>query len=83
MIEIALRRGLSKVIANRRVVRREQGKIDRGWQGKRPAVGPAYVVGRAGGFGHGSNGHCWLSPHFPERNQSCERHRPAQVGFAP
>jgi len=25
---------------------------NRGWQGKRPAVGPAYVVGRAGGFGH-------------------------------
>ena len=62
----------------------EQGKIDRGWQGKRPAVGPAYVVGRAGGFGHGSNGHCWRSPHFLKRNQSCERHRPvAQGGFAP
>ena len=28
MIEIAFRRGLSKVIANRRVVRREQGKTD-------------------------------------------------------
>jgi hypothetical protein len=84
MIEIALRRGLSKVIANRRVVRREQGKTDLGWQGKRPAVGPAYVVGRAGGFGHAGNGHCWRSPHFLKRNQSCERHRPvAQGGFAP
>jgi hypothetical protein len=31
MIEIALRRRLSKVIANRRTVRREQGKSDRGW----------------------------------------------------
>jgi hypothetical protein len=84
MIEIALRRRLSKVVANRRAVRREPGKTDRGWQGKRPAVGPAYVVGRAGGFGHDGNGHCWRSPHFLKRNQSCERHRPkAQGGFAP
>ena len=84
MIQLALRRVALKVIVNRRVVRREQGKIDRGWQGKRPAVGPAYVVGRAGGFGHGSKGHCWRSPHFLKRNQSCERHRPvAQGGFAP
>ena len=84
MIEIALRRGLSKVIANRRVVRREQGKTDRGWQGKRPAVGPAYVVVRAGGFGHGSNDRCWRSPHFLKRDQRSERHRPAaQGGFAP
>ena len=84
MIEIALRRRFSKVVASPRVTTREQGKIDRGWQGKRPAVGPAYVVGRAGGFGHGSNGHCWRSPHFLKRNQSCERHRPvAEGGFAP
>ena len=34
MIEIALRRRLSNVVANRRVVRREQGKIDRGWRDK-------------------------------------------------
>jgi hypothetical protein len=82
MIEIALRRSFSKVVASPRVMRREQGKIDRGWQGKRPAVGPAYVVGRAGGFGHGSKGHCWRSPHFLKGNQSCERHRPkAQGGF--
>jgi hypothetical protein len=83
MIEIALQRRFSKVVAGLRVATGEQGKIDRRWQGKRPAVGPAYVVGCAGGFGHAGNGHCWLSPHFPERNQSCERHRPAQVGFAP
>jgi hypothetical protein len=84
MIEIALRRGFSKVVAGLRVATGEQGKSDRGWQGKRPAVGPAYVVGRVGGFGHGSNGHCWHSPQFPKRNQSCERHRSvAQGGFAP
>jgi hypothetical protein len=82
MIEIALRRSFSKVVANPRVATGEQGKTDRGWQGKRPAVGPAYVVGRAGGFGHGSNGHCWRSPHFLKRDQSSERRRPkAQGGF--
>jgi hypothetical protein len=30
-----------------------------GLRGKKPAVGPAYVVGRAGGFGHGGNVHGW------------------------
>ena len=84
MIEIAFRRLFSEVVAGLRVATGEQGKTDRGWQGKRPAVGPAYVVGRAGGFGHGSNGHCWRSPHFLKGNQSCERHRSvAQGGFAP
>jgi hypothetical protein len=34
MIEIALRRRFSKVVASPRVVRREQGKTDRGWQDK-------------------------------------------------
>jgi hypothetical protein len=84
MIAIALRRGISQVVASPRVAGGEQGKTDRGWQGKRPAVGPAYVVGRAGGFGDGSNGHCWRSAQFLKGNQSCERHRPkAQGGFAP
>jgi hypothetical protein len=31
MIEIAIRRRFSKVVANRRVVRREQAKTDREW----------------------------------------------------
>jgi hypothetical protein len=84
MNEIALRRGFSKVVATQRVTTGEQWETDRGWQGKRPAVGPAYVVGCAGGFGHDVNGHCRRSPHFLKRNQSCERHRPkAQGGFAP
>ena len=84
MIEIAFRRGLSNVVASLGVATREQGMTDRGWQGKRPAVGPAYVVGCVGGFSHGSNGHCWRSQHFLKGNQSCERHRPvAQGGFAP
>jgi hypothetical protein len=84
MIEIALCRRFSQVVAGLRVATGEQGKTDRGWQGKRPAVGPAYVVGRAGGFGHAGNVHCWRSLHFLTRNQSCERHRPAAPsGFAP
>jgi hypothetical protein len=83
MIEIAFRRKFSEVVAGLRLVTGEQGKTDRGWQGKRPAVGPAYVVGCARGFGHSGNVHCWRSPHFLKRNQSCERHRPAQGGFAP
>jgi hypothetical protein len=84
MIEIAVRRRFWKVVASPRVTTREQKKTNRGWQVKRPAVGPAYVVGRARGFGHAGNVHCWRSPHFLKRNQSCERHRPvAQVGFAP
>ncbi len=84
MIEIAFRRMFSEVVAGLRVATGEQGKTDRGWQGKRPAVGPAYVVGRAGGFGHGSNGHCWRSPDFRKRNQGCEGHRlAAQGGFTP
>ncbi len=48
MIEIAFCRRFSEVVAGLRVATGEQGKTDRGWQGKRPAVGPAYVVGRAG-----------------------------------
>jgi len=84
MIEIAFRRGFSEVVAGLRVPTGEQGKTDRGWQGKGPAVGPAYVVGRARGFGHADNGHCWRSPHFLEGNQGCEGHRlAAQGGFTP
>ena len=84
MSEIALRRGLSKVVAGPRVETGQQGDDDYRRQGKRPAVGPAYVVGRAGGFGDGSDGHCWRSAQFLKGNQSCARHRPkAQGGFAP
>jgi hypothetical protein len=34
MIEIALRRGFSEVVASPRVTTGEQGKIDRGWRDK-------------------------------------------------
>jgi hypothetical protein len=84
MIDIAQRRRFLKVVAGPRVTTAEQGMTDRGWQGKRPAVGPAYVVGRAGGFGHAGNDHCWRSPQFLKGNQDGERRRSAaQGGFAP
>jgi hypothetical protein len=76
MIEIPLRRGLSKFVASPREVRREQGKTDHRRQGKRPAVGPAYVVGCVRGFGHAGDAHCWRSQHFLKGNQSRERRRP-------
>ena len=45
MIEIALRRRFSKVVASPRVTTREQGKIDRGWQDKAgfPASGMSFL----------------------------------------
>jgi hypothetical protein len=45
MIEIALRRIFSKVVANPRVATGEQGKTDRGWQDKAgfPASGTSFL----------------------------------------
>jgi hypothetical protein len=45
MIEIAFRRALSRVVAPMGKVSTQHGLGDRGGQGKRPAVGPAHVVG--------------------------------------
>jgi hypothetical protein len=83
MIEIAFRRRFSQVVASPGVATGEQGKTDRGRQGKRPAVGPAYVVGCVRGFGHVGDAHCWRSQHFLKGNQSRERRRPkARSDFA-
>ena len=55
-----------------------------GRQGKRAAVGPAYVVGWIGRHGHAGNLSCWRFPQFLERNQCLARHTPAQEqGFQP
>jgi hypothetical protein len=45
MIEIALRRRFSKVVANPRVATGEEGKTDRGWQDKAgfPASGTSFL----------------------------------------
>jgi hypothetical protein len=50
MIEIALRRTFSQVVASLRVTTGEQGNTDRGWQGKSADVRRALVVGWVGHF---------------------------------
>jgi hypothetical protein len=45
MIEIALRRVESKVLASPTVMGRAQGEVDRGWQDKSADVRRAHVVG--------------------------------------
>ncbi len=84
MIDIALRRRLWRFVVSPRVATGAQGKADRGWQGKRPAVGTGLCCWLCGGIW--SHQQCQLLAHsdFAERNQSSERRRPkAQGGFAP
>ncbi len=50
MIEIALRRRFSKVVAGLRVTTREQGKIDRGWRDKSADVRRADCGWESWGF---------------------------------
>lgn len=54
------------------------GTIDRGWQGKRPAVGRAYVVGRAGGFWLIDTELRWRTLRFLEGHQ-CARRQPSAI----
>jgi hypothetical protein len=51
MIEIALRRGLSEVVASSRVTTREQGKTDRGWRDKSADARRADMAGGVGEVG--------------------------------
>jgi hypothetical protein len=46
-----------------------------GRQGKRPAFGTAYVVGKIAEFVNITDTPCWRSSHFSEQNQSSKRHR--------
>ena len=55
MIEIALRRRFSKVVASPTVTTREQGKIDRGWQDKSRKVRPVGRSGNLSDLNHASN----------------------------
>ena len=50
-----------------------------GRQGKRPAVGPAHVVGKIEEFVNVTNTRCWRFLQIVERFQSSKRHR---SGFA-
>ena len=46
-----------------------------GRQGKRPASGAAYVVGKIEDFANITDTLCWRSLRFSQRNQSSQRHR--------
>ena len=48
-----------------------------GRQGKRPASGAAYVVGKIEDFANITDIPCWRSLRFSQRNQRTKRHRPA------
>ncbi|WP_439375814.1 hypothetical protein [Bradyrhizobium sp. DASA03120] len=65
MIAVAFRRVLSKFVASRRVLVKLQGVADRGWQGKRPAVGPALVVGWIGQFALSAPAPAIASANYP------------------
>ena len=51
-----------------------------GRQGKRPASGAAYVVGKIEDFANTPDIPCWRSLQFLQRNQSAKRHRCAPHG---
>jgi hypothetical protein len=53
-LPIALRRMLLNVFADPKVVGTEQRVVDPAWQGKRAAVGAAYVVGWIAQFANGA-----------------------------
>jgi hypothetical protein len=46
-----------------------------GRQGKRPASGAAYVVGRIEDFAHTTDTPCWRFLYFSQRIQCSKRHR--------
>lgn len=46
-----------------------------GRQGKRPAFGAAYVVGKIEEFANITDTTCWRSLQFSEQNQSSKGHR--------
>jgi len=48
-----------------------------GRQGKRPASGAAYMVGKIEDFANANATPCWRSLRFSERNQSTKRRRSA------
>jgi hypothetical protein len=49
-----------------------------GRQGKRPAFGAAYVVGRIGQFTYIIEASCWRFYRFVQRNQYSKRRRAAE-----
>jgi hypothetical protein len=74
MIQIALHRDLSWIIACSDVRQGEQGKISHGWQGKSADVRRAHVVGWVGHFRHWDNSARWLSRNKAQRFQGSKCH---------
>ena len=57
-----------------RVVEGRQGNPTHGRQGKRPARGPAYVVGKIEEFVNAANTRCWRFLQIAQEFQCSERH---------
>jgi hypothetical protein len=53
----------------------ERRRPTHGRQGKRPAFGAAYVVGKIGEFTNAANTHCWRFLQIVQTFQSFERRR--------
>jgi hypothetical protein len=75
MIEIALRRRLSEIIAHLVVGQSEVQCTDQGLQDKSADHGRAHVVGCFRHFRHWSHLACWRSPQKPQRIQFSDRQR--------
>jgi hypothetical protein len=68
--------------AGLRVERRQRRNPTNGRQGKRPAVGAAYVVGKIEEFANASDTRCWRFRQIVQAFQGFERHRSELPGGA-
>ena len=53
----------------------ERSRPTHGRQGKRPALGPAHVVGKIEEFANVANAPCWRCDHIVQGFQASERRR--------
>ena len=63
-----------------RVVEGRHRNPTHGRQGKRPALGPAHVVGKIEEFANAANTRCWRFPRIVQEFQRSARHRPESPG---
>jgi hypothetical protein len=80
MIQIALHRRLSLVIACSDGMQWERGDTSHGWQDKSPDVRLGHVVGWIESFVHWDRGASWRPHRKIQRIQHTERHRPSFCG---
>jgi hypothetical protein len=80
MIQIALHRSLSGIIARSDERQWKQGDTSHGWQDKSPDLRRGHVVGWIESFGHWDRGACWRSHRKVERIQRTQRHRSSFCG---